>query len=88
MALAGEVGELVSELQWLTADETDPSRLSPERTEAIEGEVADVLIYLVQLVAALNIDLESAVKRKMDANRRRFPPGWNPTAPARDSVTS
>src|SRR5688500_232404 len=44
MALAGEVGELLAELQWRSDD--DVGRLGPAERAAIESEVADVAIYL------------------------------------------
>ena len=39
--------------------------------EALAGEMADVLHYLLQLAHALDINLEQAVLRKLDENRER-----------------
>lgn len=72
MALAGEVGELLAELQWLTDDES--MSLSPERQESVELELADVLIYLVRLADVLGIDLLKASQHKLAINAERFPP--------------
>ena len=44
MALAGEVGELVSEFQWLTPDQSMRSAMTSEKLEAVELEIADVAI--------------------------------------------
>lgn len=71
MALAGEVGELLAELQWLTDDES--LTLSIERRESVELELADVLIYLVRLADVLNIDLLEASQQKLMINAERFP---------------
>jgi NTP pyrophosphatase (non-canonical NTP hydrolase) len=70
MALAGEVGELVAEFQWLTADESrspDPDALARMRTE-----MGDVLLYLVRLADVLGVDLVAAARDKLDDNERRY----------------
>ena len=72
MALAGEVGELVAEFQWLTPAESETDQLDAGRRRAIEDEIADVMIYLVRLADRLNVDLAEAVDRKLESNRRRY----------------
>jgi NTP pyrophosphatase (non-canonical NTP hydrolase) len=74
MALAGEVGELLAELQWRSADECEPGALSELERFAIEGEVADVFIYLARLCDRLDIDVASAVRAKMQSNASRYSP--------------
>ena len=73
MALA-EAGELLAEFQWLTADESMFERLSSEQRNAIEMEVADVMIYLVRLCDVLQIDLARVAETKLAINESRFPP--------------
>lgn len=73
MALAGETGELVAELQWLTEDQSRAP--DAERLQRIRDEAADVFIYLARLADALGIDLIDAAHAKMDRNEQRFPPG-------------
>ena len=72
MAVAGEAGELVSEFQWLTADESRHSALSAEKLSAIELEIADVAIYLIRLADVLGVDIASAVRKKLAINESRF----------------
>ena len=72
MAIAGEAGELAAEFQWLTADESALTALSPDQLEAISLEVADVQIYLLRLADVLNIDIPAALRRKIAINERRF----------------
>lgn len=75
LALGGEVGELQAVLQWdtdeqirlLVRDEADYRR-------ALSGELADVLIYLVELADSVGIDLNAATVAKMKINAERFPP--------------
>lgn len=69
MALAGEAGELVAELQWLTPDESQC--LSPGARQAVAAEMADVFIYLCRLADVLGVDLLEAASAKVELNRMR-----------------
>ena len=68
-AVAGEAGELLAELQWLTPEES--AQLSDERLAAVAAEMADVLIYLLRLSDVLGVDLLQAAQDKVAVNRRR-----------------
>ncbi len=72
MALAGEVGELLSEFQWLTPEESATDSLTAEQKKAIELEIADVQIYLLRLADVLDIDIATVVREKIKINERRF----------------
>lgn len=74
MALAGEAGELLAELQWLTDDEI-ARRLADEPAfrARVEGEIADVMIYLTYLANATGSDLLTVADRKVAENETRFP---------------
>ena len=72
MVLAGEAGELVAEFQWLTAEESSSSVLTPEKREAIELEIADVQIYLLRLADVLGVDIPTVVRKKIEINDTRF----------------
>jgi NTP pyrophosphatase (non-canonical NTP hydrolase) len=74
MALAGEVGELLAELQWLTPEESASVMSDPEAGARVRAEVADVMTYLVRLADALDIDLVAAAHAKLDETERRYPP--------------
>jgi len=71
MALVGEAGELLAELQWLSQEES--ASPDAERRRAIEYEAADVLIYLVRFADKLDIDLVAAVEAKMAINDAKYP---------------
>jgi dCTP diphosphatase len=45
-----------------------------ERTEDVEVELADVLIYLARLADVLGVDLAAAAVAMTERNRNRFPP--------------
>ncbi len=72
MAVAGEVGELVAEFQWLTAEEADSASLSAEQLEAIGLEIADVQIYLIRLSDVLGLNIPDLVRQKVAINEERF----------------
>jgi NTP pyrophosphatase (non-canonical NTP hydrolase) len=72
MALAGEVGELVAELQWLTPEQAWRVMDDPGTAAHVRGEVADVFIYLVRLADVLGVDLVAAAHAKLDENERRY----------------
>lgn len=71
MALAGEAGELLEHFQWLS--EAQSFELPPDKREAVALEMADILAYLLRLSQRLDIDLISALERKIEINERRYP---------------
>jgi len=70
ISIAIEAAELLEHFQW-----TDSSEKKIEKSElaAIEDEMADVLAYLLSLANVLNIDISKALRRKMDANAKKYP---------------
>lgn len=75
MALGGEVGELLAEMQWLTDDQVHEKLADPETRNGVEEEFADVFLYLVQLADVCGVDLIQAAHAKITRNDQRFPPG-------------
>ena len=72
MAVAGEAGELVAEFQWLTAEQSIRSNMSPDKLKDVELEIADVAIYLIRLADVLGIDVAEVVRKKIAINESRF----------------
>ena len=71
MAIAGESGELVSELRWLTSEESMKDQLSPEKAKSIALEIADIQILLLQLADNLDVKIPEIVREKMEINKSR-----------------
>ncbi|MBV2235846.1 MAG: nucleotide pyrophosphohydrolase [Sterolibacterium sp.] len=71
MALIVEAAELVEHFQWLSGEES--LALSEEKHAAVREEVADVLIYLIELADVLQIDLYAAVTDKIARNAIKYP---------------
>lgn len=65
MALMVEVGELLEHFQWLDDQASLDIKDDPVKKNAVADEIADVFMYLLALSDKLEIDLETAVDRKM-----------------------
>ena len=72
MALAGEVGELLAELQWLTPEQSRAVMADPELGPRVRAELGDVTIYLVRLADVLGVDLVTAAADKLAEAGRRY----------------
>lgn len=73
-ALVVEAAELAEIFQWMTPEASWRTRDDPALHEALGDEVADVLIYLVQLADRTGVDCGSAVARKLQKNALKYPP--------------
>ena len=71
MALIVEAAELVEHFQWLKQE--DSANLSPDKLAEVEHELADIQIYLIRLADKLNVDLISAVDKKIQLNADKYP---------------
>ncbi|MFG1605996.1 nucleotide pyrophosphohydrolase [Actinoplanes sp. NPDC049265] len=73
MALAGEVGELLAELQWLTPEQSAAVMADEDLGPRVRAEIGDVTIYLVRLADVLGIDLVEGALEKLADSARRYP---------------
>jgi NTP pyrophosphatase (non-canonical NTP hydrolase) len=71
MALIVEAAELVEHFQWLRQEESH--KLPPDKRQEVEGELADILVYLVRIADRLDIDLLAAAYEKMCSNEAKYP---------------
>lgn len=70
-ALAVEAAELLEHFQWLTDKQS--RTLDDAKRNAVGEEIADVLLYLLQLADKLDIDPIQAAKRKLRLNGEKYP---------------
>jgi NTP pyrophosphatase (non-canonical NTP hydrolase) len=71
MALIVEAAELVEHFQWLTEEQS--AGLSQRKIDEISEELADILIYLVRIADKLDVDLFTAVLKKIEKNSKKYP---------------
>ncbi len=74
MAMVVESAELLEIFQWMTPEESTQVASKPEVQQHLGEEIADVLVYLVQIADRCGIDIPSAVDRKIELNARKYPP--------------
>lgn len=73
MALMVEAAELLELFQWQTLTESRGFTRDPRNKERVADEVADVLLYLLQLADHADVDLEQAVETKLLKNSMKHP---------------
>lgn len=73
MAMVVEAAELVEIFQWMTPEQSVTAGEDATRREHIGDEIADVVIYLLQIADRSGVDLAQAVRRKIDKNAVKYP---------------
>lgn len=75
MAMTVEMSELLEHFQWLDSAAIDNlmSGKDPERQAMIAEEFADVMLYGLQLMGTLDIDITKQIIRKIDIVDHRPP---------------
>lgn len=81
MSIAIEAAELLEAFQWLEPDQSWAVVRDESQRAEVADELADVLIYCLSFANLAEIDLSSAIRSKLDRNKRRFPvrPEGNPS---------
>lgn len=72
-ALMVEAAELAEIFQWMTPEESARAADDPATRQHIGEEMADVMLYLVQIAMQTGIDLEAAVQDKLVKNAAKYP---------------
>lgn len=70
MALAAEAGELLEPFLWL---DTQASHAVARDHPEVAEELADVVLFALQLANVADIDLSSAIREKMKLNAQKYP---------------
>ena len=73
-ALIVEAAELAEIFQWMTPEQSASAHNDAVVREQISDEVADVLLYLIQIADHTQVDLKRAVGRKLVKNAKKHPP--------------
>ena len=72
-ALMVEAAELQELFQWLTPEESQQLTADPAQKKRVGEEMADVLLYLLQLADHAGVDLAEAVEHKLAKNALKYP---------------
>ena len=74
MAVVSEAGELAAEYRWVRSDEADRWTEDVAVKRRVAAEAADVAIALLLFCDRIGIDMIDAIERKVEVNRRNYPP--------------
>jgi len=73
MSISIEASELMERFQWVDNPESNKLVDDSSARQAVEDELADVVIYALQFANRANIDLSDAIERKMGINAIKYP---------------
>lgn len=74
VSLSIETAELLELFQWRSPDEIEELLNDDKYHDAIQDELADIMLYLVIFARRLDVDLVTAAEDKLARNEKRFPP--------------
>ena len=76
MSIAIEAAELMEHFQWNNSAAESAAVLDDKtKRRAIEDEIADIAIYLLDFCYLYNIDLEKVIAAKLEKNIEKYPAG-------------
>ncbi len=70
-AITIETAELLENFLWATTDES--RHMEGAKLGRVKNEVSDILIYIIYLCQALDIDLVKEARKKLQINRQKYP---------------
>lgn len=73
IGLSIEASELLQIFLWKNSDEVQDTLENPGKRENIEDEVADVFFFLLRIAHLNDIDLQSALEKKIIKNKLKYP---------------
>ena len=73
-ALIVEAAELAEIFQWMTPEQSASAHTDAVVREQISDEVADVLLYLIQIADHSQVDLKRTIGRKLVKNAKKHTP--------------
>jgi len=68
ISISLEAAELLELFQWSNSDEAVENNY-----QELQDELADILIYCTLMADKLDIDLDKAVKSKLEKNEKKYP---------------
>ena len=71
MSIAIEAAELMEHFQWIDGDKSLGHLI--EYRDEIASELADVMIYCLNLFDRMDVDPENAIRQKLKLNGEKYP---------------
>ena len=73
MAMVAEMGELMDLVAWLEPEDVQAliDGKMPKKRELIAEEMADILIYALQIMRVLKVDISDTLLKKIDIVKQR-----------------
>jgi NTP pyrophosphatase (non-canonical NTP hydrolase) len=75
MAMVVEAAELVEIFQWMTPEASTRVAEHPQVQQHLGEEIADAMVYLLQIADRCGIDIAQAIDRKIALNALKYPAG-------------
>ncbi|NCS72063.1 MAG: nucleotide pyrophosphohydrolase [Candidatus Magasanikbacteria bacterium] len=72
ISLSIEAAEVLEHVQWKSTEEIQHALSNPNGKEAFADELADVFAYLLELAYVTDIDLATALEKKMEKNAIKY----------------
>lgn len=73
MSIAIEAGELLELFQWQTNREINDAMGDSEKLSHVKEELADVMLYCLDMARLFKIDVLEALWDKIEVNAKRYP---------------
>lgn len=73
MSIAIEAAELMEHFQWLTSRQACDALANPEQMSQVADELSDVIAFALSFANRCNIDITESLRKKMIANRNKYP---------------
>jgi len=73
ISMSIEAAELLEIFQWKTAEEIETLLKNNEKYQKVCEELADIIIYCLDLADAINVDVSKIVRKKLEHNRKKYP---------------
>ena len=73
VSISIEANELLEIFQWKTKEEIEELLKDNKKYQDVLEELADVVIYCLNLADTIGADLSDAVKKKLEHNEKKYP---------------
>jgi NTP pyrophosphatase (non-canonical NTP hydrolase) len=73
VSMSIEVAELLELFQWKTTEEIKEFLKNNEKYQKTCEELADIIIYCLDMSEILNADISAIVKKKLEQNEKKYP---------------